>query len=78
MRREDVIQRLCVKKGETLVITSPDKLSREQAAKMKAIAMEALPTGVRVLILSGGVKLSVVSTEAADGNRNTEETGAAA
>lgn len=62
------VQRLKVGAGDTLVVTTPDRLSDQARARVAEACRQALPVDadVRLLILDGGTTLAVVTAGEAD------------
>lgn len=56
--------RFSVSPGDTVVITSRDRLTREQRDRFMASTALRLPDGVKVLVLDAGMTLSVVGKSA--------------
>ena len=54
------VARLSVSPGDTVVVSTPDRVSFEQASTMRAVLTRALPDGVGVLIMDNGYDLSVI------------------
>jgi hypothetical protein len=57
----DSIARLDIKPGETLLVTVPTPTSRDEVHAIRDAFMTQLPEGVRVLIKSGDIEVSVVA-----------------
>jgi hypothetical protein len=55
------IARLDVKPGETLVVTMPYQLSRDDAIEVQRTIQDRLPDGVDVLVVPRGVVFNVVA-----------------
>ena len=54
------IRRLDIKPGETLVVGLPERATREEMEQVRATLPNYLPDGVKVLITSANIELSVV------------------
>jgi pyruvate kinase len=54
------IQRLRVEPGETLVVTMPRHSTAENVSVAAKVIRERVPDGVEVLVVSGGIELSVI------------------
>lgn len=55
------IQRLRVEPGETLVVTLPEHTTPERARELLKVLEEKTPEGVRVLVVTSGVELTVIA-----------------
>lgn len=71
MRQDDVVKRLDFKPGDIAVLTVPNHLAVADAARVRKQLEDALP-GCKVLILDGGVQLTIVAQETLHGNRAKE------
>jgi hypothetical protein len=60
------IRRLDVKPGETLVFTLGRDITRENFDEAVQALESRVPTGVKVLVLSGPIDISVVANSEAD------------
>jgi hypothetical protein len=56
------IQRISLKEGDALVISSPDKLSIDDCKAIRDFASIRFPKN-EVIVLSGGLKIGVVGKE---------------
>lgn len=56
------VQRLSLKDGDTLVISSPDHLSGEDCAAIREILSSRFPKN-EVIVLAAGLKIGVVGKE---------------
>lgn len=67
------LERLSLKPGDVLVLSSPDQLSQVNRAHLQAIMVAKFP-GHDCLVLSDGLRLGV--TEGESDGQNHESTGA--
>lgn len=56
------IQRLDVKPGDTLVVTLPDTVTRQDFEHISDVLRSKLPEAVKLLIVNGTVRFNVVSS----------------
>ena len=63
------VTRLDVRPGDTVVLSTSDHLTHDQAKQMWSVFADALPTGVKALVFDGRISVSVLgqsgTTEAA-------------
>lgn len=57
------IKRLAIYPGETLVVRLRDRATREEVAHVSEVLKGKLPEGVKLLVTTSNVDLSVVSGE---------------
>lgn len=55
------VRRLVIHPGETLVLTVPEGITREDLHTIQDAAQEQLPDGVGLLVISGDVDMDVVT-----------------
>ena len=66
------VARLTLQSGDAVVISTDRFLDREQADQIRALTDRALPPDVRVIVLSGGLAMTVLR----QGDSTTAEPGA--
>jgi len=64
---------LNVKAGDTVVVSYPGVLNRQQADAIRAYVLATLPDGVRALLLCDGLTLKVISGSATNDDQSTAE-----
>lgn len=57
------IAKLELKPGDTLAVMAPDHISMEQATRIKQLMSDALPDGVKCIVLVGGLTPQKVAAE---------------
>jgi len=61
---------MCPKAGDSVVITCPHRLDKKQIEHIRSYAEGALPEGVKVLVLDGGLTATHIMAPMRDEDRH--------
>jgi hypothetical protein len=65
--------KLELKEGDTLAVMYPNRLAKDQVEHLMAYLRPALPEGVKVMVLDGGMTLAKISENSKPATPNEEE-----
>lgn len=63
LKIEGSIAKLCLSRGDVLVVKIDDILSNEMCSSIRALLRDYVPDGVKIMVLQRGIELSVLSAK---------------